>query len=171
MLKAEAVSELRPSKLFFCRLNEHVLDKVCLPCNFHDETDSHAGVFVGAAECVSDIELLAGELFHGDVFAGLPGFLGSNVVVIGILGSGPPYGVLGVLVHDDEFVFGGTAGVDAGHDVDCAQLGLDALVKAFEVFTHLFLIQELKGRVADDLCCAGDAILCKIDICHSHTSF
>ena len=158
-------------KLFLCRLDEHVLDKVCLPCHFHDEADSHAGVFVGAAECVGNIQLLAGQLFHSDFFAGLPGFLGSNVVIIGILGGGPPHGVFGVLIHDDEFVFRGTAGVDAGHDVDCAKLSLDALVKTFEVFLHLFLIQELIGRIADDLCCAGNAILCKIKICHSHTSF
>ena len=154
-------------KLFLCRLDEHVLDKVCLPCHFHNEADSHAGVFVGAAECVGDIQLLAGQLFHSDVFAGLPGFLGSNVVVIGILGGGPPHGVFGVLIHDDEFVFRRTAGVDTGHNIDSTQFGLHALVKAFQILLHLFLIQEFERRIVDDLCNASDAILSKIEICHS----
>ena len=80
-----------------------------LPCNFHDEADLHAGVLVGTAETVDNIELLAAELLLGELLADIPGLFGSLVVVVRILRSGPPdfarSALFGGLVVNDEFVF------------------------------------------------------------------
>ena len=53
-------------QLLLGRADEHVLDEVCLPCDLHDEADGHAGVVVGAAEGVHDVQLLVGQLLDGD---------------------------------------------------------------------------------------------------------
>ena len=155
-----------------CRGNdEHILDKVCLPCDFDDEADRHAGILVGAAECIDDEKTLVGEFLQSERFAGCPCLLGGRVVVVRILIAGPPDGVLGVFIHNDKFILGRTAGVNAGHDIDSAQLSLDTFVKALKVFVHFFIVKKLIGRVVDDLGYACDTILCQIKICHSSTSF
>ena len=140
-------------------LDEHVLHEVGLPSHFHDEADGHAGVVVGAAEDVHDIELLAGELLQSQLLAGVPGFLGSGLVVVLELVGSPPHGVLAGIIHDDELVLGRAAGVDAGHDVDGAQLTQLALLIAFERGVHLGLKQGLVRGIVDNLSYAGDAIL------------
>ena len=61
------------------------------------------------------------------------------VVLIGL--GGPPHGVLGVIVDDDILVFGGAAGVDAGHNVDGAELADLALFKAFQ--TGISVVPEM----------------------------
>ncbi len=76
-----------------------------LPSYLNDETDSHAGVLVRAAECINYEKSFVGELFDSDVLYCIPGFLGSRVVIILILIGSPPYSVLGVLIFNDEFVF------------------------------------------------------------------
>ena len=55
-------------QFFLCRDDEHVLYKMCLPCYFHDETDSHTGIFVSAAECVNYEQSLVGQLFLCNIF-------------------------------------------------------------------------------------------------------
>ena len=107
---------LKVCKLFLGRLNEHVGYKVCLPGNFHDETDRHAGIL-----SIYNIQLLIRELLQSNVLYCLPGLFGSGMVVVLILIGGPPHGVLGILVHNDEFVFGGTSRIDTGHYVNCSQ--------------------------------------------------
>ena len=139
--------------------DEHVLDEVGLPCHLHDEADGHAGVRVGAAEHVHHVELLVGQLLDGQVLAGLPGLLGGGLVVVLELVRGPPDGVLGVLVHDDELILRGAAGVDAGHDVDCAQLSQLTLLKALQAGVHLRLEELLVGGVVDDFLDTGNAVL------------
>ena len=146
-------------KFFSCRLDEHVLDEVCLPGNFHDETDCHAGVLVGAAVGIHYIKLLAGQLFDSDVLKCSPVLLRQRVVVVGIVGSCPPYGVLGVLVHDNVFVLGRTAGENTGHNVNCIELCELAFLKAFERRIHLSFEQLFKTGVMNDLNCIGDTIL------------
>ena len=147
-------------------LDEHVGDEVCLPGHFHDETDGHAGVLVGTAESIHHIQALVGELFLGNLFHSSPCFLRSGVVIVLILVAGPPHGVLGVLVHDDELILGRTAGVDAGHDVDGTQLADLALFVAFQAGLGLFLEQLLVGGVVHDLSRAGNTILAQIQLCH-----
>ena len=85
---------LKALELLSGGLDEHVLNEVSLPSDLHDEAYSHAGVLVRAAESVYDIELLAAELVESELLAGFPCFFGSGVVIVGILGSSPPNGVL-----------------------------------------------------------------------------
>ena len=147
-------------------LDEHVGDKVCLPCNFHDKADGHAGILVGTAECIHHVQALVGQLLLSDGLHSSPCFLRSGVVVVLVLVGSPPHGVLGVLVHNDELVLGRTAGVDAGHNVHSTQLADLALFVAFQTGLGLFLEQLLVGGVVHDLSRAGNAILGKIQLCH-----
>src|SRR5699024_9092858 len=50
-------------QLFICRTDKHVCYKVCLPCNFHNETNRHTCIFVCSAECINNKQSLVGELF------------------------------------------------------------------------------------------------------------
>ena len=45
------------------RADEHVLDKVGLPCELGDEANRRAGLLVGSAESIRHIKVLAGEIF------------------------------------------------------------------------------------------------------------
>ena len=148
-------------------LDELVGDEVCLPGHFHNETDSHAGVLVCAAESIHNVQALVGQLLLCDLLHGSPGFLRSGVVVVLVLVAGPPNGVLGVLVHHDELVLGGTAGVDAGHNVHSAQLADLAHFVAFQAGLGLFLEQLLVRGVIHDLGRAGNAVLAQIYLCHN----
>ena len=147
-------------------LDEHIGDEMCLPGHFHDEADGHAGVLVGAAESIHDVQALVGELLLGDLLHSFPGFLRCGVVVVLVLVAGPPHGVLGVLVHDDELILGGAAGVDTGHDVDSAQLADLALLVAFQFGLGLLVEQLLVRGIVHDLGRAGDTILAQIQLCH-----
>ncbi len=104
----------------FAWADEHILDEMGLPSDFHDEADRHAGVFVGPAIGVDDEEALVGKLLKGELVDLVPGLLAHRVVVVGVAWRVPPDGVLAVVVDDEVFVFGGAPGVDAGHDVDRA---------------------------------------------------
>ena len=153
-------------QLFLRRLDEHVGDEVGLPRDLDDEADGHTGVLVRAAECVDDEQALAAQLLQSDVLDRLPGLFGHGMVVV-LIGVGrPPHGVLGVLVHDDVLVFGGTAGVDTGHNVHGTQLADLALFVAGELGLGLFREEHLVGRIVHDLGGAGDPILLQIDFSH-----
>ncbi len=80
------------------------------------------------------------------------------VVVLILIGS-PPDGVLGVLVHDDELILGRTAGIDAGENVDSAQIADIALLIACQFRLCLLFEQLLVGGVVDDFRGSGNAIL------------
>ena len=146
--------------------DEHIGNEVCLPGHFHDETHCHAGILVGAAESIHDVQALVGQLLLSDLLDSLPSLLGSGVVVVLVLIAGPPHGVLGVLVHHDELVLGRTAGVDAGHHVHSTQLADLTLLVAFQLGIGLLCEQLLVGGVVHDFSRAGDAILGKIQLCH-----
>ena len=139
--------------------DEHVLDEVGLPRHLHDEAHGHAGVGVGAAEHIHYVQLLVGQLLDGQGLAGRPRLLGGGLVVVLELVGGPPNGILGVLIHDDELVLGGAAGVDAGHHVDRAQLGQLALLEALQSGVHLRLEELLVGGIVDDFLNPGNAVL------------
>ena len=156
---------LEVCKFFSGGLDEHVLYEVCLPCNFHNEAHCHAGILIGAAESVHNEEPLAGELLSGQILYGSPDFLSHGVVVVGILRSCPPDGVLGVCIHNDVLVLGGTAGVDTSHYVYGIELCESSYIVAGEAFLHFFFEEEFVRRIVDDLGSAGDTILSKID-CH-----
>ena len=150
-------------QLLLGRNDEHILDEVSLPCHLDDEADSHAGVGVGAAESVDDVQLLVGQLLDSQILDGGPDGLAHGVVVVLELVGGPPHGVLGVGVHDDVLIFGGAAGVHAGHDVDGAQLADLALLVAFQSGIHLGGEQLLIGGVVDNLGGSGNTVLAQID--------
>ena len=88
------------------------------------------------------------------------------MVVVLVLVGGPPHGVLGGIVHNDELVFGGAAGVNAGHDVDGAQLADLTLFIAFQAGLGLFFEKRFVGRIVDDFSRSGNTILFQIDVCH-----
>ena len=81
------------------------------------------------------------------------------MVVVGVLRGVPPYGVLGVLVHYDVFVLGRTAGVDAGHYVDCTKLGHLTFVVAFEFGPGLLVVEDFVGGIVKNLSGSLDPIL------------
>ena len=75
-----------------------------LPCNLNDETDGHTGVFVCTAERVNNKQPFIGEFFQGNLLNRIPCFLAGRMVIILIFIGCPPYGVFGVLIHDNELV-------------------------------------------------------------------
>ena len=75
-----------------------------LPCNLNNKTDCHTGVLVCSAECVYNKQSFVGKFFQSDLFYRIPGFLAGRMVIILIFIRCPPYGVLGILVHDNELV-------------------------------------------------------------------
>lgn len=122
--------------------------------------------WLAAAECVHNEQALVDRLVQSDLLHCVPGLGRSRVVVVLVLRAGPPHGVLGGLVHDDELILGGAAGVDASHDVDCAQLADLALFVAFQAGLGLLSKQLLVGGVVNDVGGAGNAVLLKIQRCH-----
>ena len=151
--------------------DKHVSHEVSLPCHFHDEAHSHAGVFVGTAEAVHYIELLVRELLYGKLLASSPCFFRSLLVVVGIFGGSPPYGVLRFLVENDELVFRRTAGVDTCHHVDSAEFGHYATLEAFEGGEG-FLLEEFVVRgVVYNFCCTVDAVFHEVVLNLGDTGF
>ena len=90
------------------------------------------------------------------------------MVVILVTLSGPPHGVLGVLIHDDVFVFRGAASIDTSHDVDGTELRQNALVEPFKRGIHLILKQLFIAWIVDDLLSTCNTVFCQIDICHDY---
>ena len=150
---------LKVLQLLSGRLNEHVRYEMSLPSHLYDETDSHACVLVRAAECVYYVQLLTRQLFLCDILYSSPCFLSCRMVVVRILRGCPPYGVLGILVHNDEFIFGGTSGIDTCHNVHCAKLALLAYFKAFQTRLCLLFEKHLVRRIVYNLCSSGDTVL------------
>ena len=143
-----------------------------LPRHFHDEADSHAGVLVRAAEGINDVELLIRQLLNRQILHGRPSGLGHRMVVVLVALARPPYGVLGVLVHDDILVLGAAAGINAGHDVHSAQFGHLTLFIALVGGLGFFFEQQIVRRIVHNLGRAGNAILAQIQLCHVEpTSF
>ena len=101
---------------------------MCLPSYFHDEADCHSGVLVSAAESINYEKSLSGKFLKSELLAGFPCFLSSGMVVIGIFGSVPPNSVLGLVIHNDELIFGRTSGINTCHNVNSAKLGELTLV-------------------------------------------
>ena len=146
-------------ELLFGGTNEHVGHEVSLPCHFHDEANGQTGILVGAAESVNNVEGLVGKLFVGDFLQSVPCLGSDGLVVVLVLVGGPPDGVLRGVVHHEEFIFGGAAGVDTGHNVNGAELGVLAFFKAFETGFGFVDEKLIVGGVVDDLRGSGDPIL------------
>ena len=124
-----------------------------------NEADRHAGIVVCAAECVYNKQALVGQLFLCDRLAGVPCLFRSRMIVIFVFVGGPPYGIFGVVVHYDEFVFRGASRINAGHHVYRAQLADLSLFVPLQLRSGLFIEQHLVRRIVHDLGRAGNAIL------------
>ncbi len=157
---------LEVCEFLFARLDEHILNEVCLPCYLNDETNGHAGVLVSAAECVNDVQVLVAELLNSQFFYLSPNLFGHRVVVVLVALGGPPNGVLRVLVHDDVFVLRRTAGIDTGHHVNGVELGVLTLLVAGQLRLGLLLKEVLVGRIVCNYGSARNAILSKIQFFH-----
>ena len=105
-----------------------------LPSDLHDKANLEARVWVSTAEGIDDVELLARELLGGNPLKLLPSLLTGGLVVVGVLGGGPPDGVAGCVIEDEELVLWRAARVDARHHVDSAQLGELSAVIARQVW-------------------------------------
>ncbi len=76
-----------------------------LPCDLHNGADSHARICVRTAERVHYEQPLARQLFESNVLTSVPCFLGSRMIIVLIFIRRPPYGIFGVLIHNNEFIF------------------------------------------------------------------
>ena len=146
-------------ELLLSRTDEHIGDEVSLPGDFHDEADAQTGCGVCSAEAVNDIEDLVGELLDSLLAQVVPYFGGDGLVVVLIFFSSPPYGVLGHFILYQVFIFRGTSGVDTGHYVDSAEIGLDTLFVAGQLGVCFVLVELFVARIVDDLLDILNAIL------------
>ena len=161
---------LKALQLLLGGLDEHILNKVCLPGHLHDEAHGHTSVLVGAAEGVHHEQALVAQLADSQLLHLGPHILAHRMVIVFISLAGPPNGVLGIIVHDNILVLGRAAGVDAGHHVHGAQLGDLPDLVACQLRLGLLCEQSLIGRVVDDLGGAGNTVLTQING-HSDYSF
>ena len=73
------------------------------------------------------------------------------MVVILVLLTGPPYGVLGVLIHYNVLVLRRTSGIDTGHDVDSTKFGYLTFFVALKARLGLFVEKNFVRRVVEYL--------------------
>ena len=130
---------LKCFKLFSCWLDEHVCNKMCLPSNFNDETDSHTSISVSTAECVNYEKFLIGKFFFCNFFTSVPSFLCCRMVVVLVFIRSPPNCIFGVLIHNDEFIFRRTSCIDTCHNVNSAKFCFLSYFEAFKTCFSLFL--------------------------------
>ena len=157
-------------KFFGVRFDEHVGYEVSLPRDFHYETDSHTRVFVRAAESVHDEQAFIGKFFNRKVFDGSPRLFGCGVVIVLVALGSPPYGVFGVVVHNDEFIFGRTTGINTRHDVDRAEFADLTFFITRKGGVGLFGEKDVVRRIVNDFFYVFDAVLAQIDFFHKSTS-
>lgn len=139
-----------------------------LPGDLHDEADLQTGVLVGSAERVHDEELLVRQLFDSDLFQLLPGLLRHRFVVVLVFGRGPPDGIFGGFVHDEELVFRGTTRVNAGHHVHGTHFGYLTLFITAQALAGLLAVEFVVRRVVDYFRSTRDAVLFQIDFSHNY---
>ena len=149
-------------ELFSRGLDEHIGHEVSLPSNFHDEANSETRVLVGAAESIDNEETLVREFLLGKILHNSPSRFRHGVVVVLVTFGGPPNGVLGVLVHNDELILGRTAGVDTRLHVHSAEFGHLTLFVSFEGFLGFFFEELFVRRIVYDFGSTRDAVLCEI---------
>ena len=125
-------------QLFLGGFDKHVGYEMSLPSYLNDKTDSHAGVLVSAAECIYNEQSLVGQLLLSDILYSSPCFLRHTMVVVLVLIGSPPYSVLGVLIFNDELIFGRTSCIYTGHNVYRTEFGLLTFLVAFQFRLHLF---------------------------------
>ena len=128
-----------------------------------------------AAEAVDDVEFFVRQLFDREVFENLPRLDGAFFVVVFVFVGRPPNlagrAFLRRLVINDEFILWRASGEFAGHDIDRAEFGFDAFVKAFEPGFRFFIEENFIRRIVKNFGRAGNAVFRQIDLCHTFISF
>ncbi len=81
------------------------------------------------------------------------------MVVVRILRSIPPNGVLGGLVHNDVFVLRRTSSVDTSHNVHGSEFSYLSFLVSGKVRPCLFVEENLISRVVEDLLDPLDSVL------------
>ena len=81
------------------------------------------------------------------------------MVVVRILWSVPPYGVLRGLVHNDVLVLRRTSGVDTGHNVDGTEFGLLTFLITGKLRSCLFVEENFVRWVVKDFFYTFNSIL------------
>ena len=148
------------------RLDEHVGYEMSLPSNLNDETNRHTGILVGTAESIYNEQLLVGQLGLCQILDSSPYVLAHRMVIVLVLIRGPPYSVLGVLIHNDVLILWRTASIDTGHYINSTQLSLFTYLIALETSLSLFLEQKLIRRIVNNLSSTSNTILAQINVCH-----
>ena len=101
-----------------------------------------------------------GELFLRDLLYSSPSLFAGWMVVIFIGRSSPPDSILGVFIHDNEFVLRRASGENTGHDINRIEFGELPDIKAFQPGLCFLFKQEFVGGVMNDFSCAENAIFC-----------
>ena len=113
---------LKSFKFCLSRLDEHVLNEMCLPCYFNDETNSHTGICICSTESIYNKKSFVRKFFLCNIFYGSPCFFCHRMVIVCIFIRCPPYCVFGILIHNNVLVFRRTSGINTCHNVYCTKL-------------------------------------------------
>ena len=157
-------------QLFGGRTDEHVGHEMSLPSHFHNEADFQTRVLISSAKGIHDEQALVRQFLVGQLLERLPALLADGLVVVLVLVRSPPDRIFGGIVQHEEFIFGRTAGINAGHHVHGAHVGNGALLETFQARFGLFLEQLVVRGIVYDLGHTRDAVLAQIN-CHSFLFF
>ena len=146
--------------LFCCWTDEHILNEMCLPSYFHDETNCHTCVCICSAETIDDIQLLVRKLLLSNILNCLPSLLRCSMVIVLILVTCPPYSVLRIIIHNDELILRRTSCVNSCEYVNCTKLSLMTYFVSLKTLFGL-LCEELFIRwIVNNLSCVSNTVLC-----------
>ena len=120
-------------ELFSSGADEHVGDEVVLPGVFSDETDGHAGLGVGTAETIEDVNSLVLHVFL-DIAVNFIEDLFRNGLVR--RNGTPPDVALGGFSLDEVLVLRRSTGVNTSVDFEGTSLGEDTFVVVLFVFSN-----------------------------------
>ena len=134
-------------QFFFGRTNEHIFYEVSLPSNFHDETYFQTGSGVSTAESIHHEQSFARKFFNGFGFQVGPSCFGARFVVVFIFIGSPPDSVLAGFIHNKEFIFGRTTGVDSSHYIHSAEFSYLTFFITFQSCFGFFLKQNFVRRI------------------------
>ncbi len=86
------------------------------------------------------------------------------MVIVVVVLTVPPYGILGLLVHHNVLVFGRASGVYAGHYIESTELSLLSFLVTVEFGTGFLIEQHLVGGIVNNLLDVLDAVLLQTDL-------
>ena len=149
-------------ELLCCRTDEHICYEVCLPSHLNDEANCKASCCICTAETINNEETLVRKLLLCEFLNNVPSFLACFVVVVGVLRSVPPQGVVRSLIINDELILRRTARVNASHYVYSTEFCLMTYFEALEACFRFLFKQLFVRRIVNDLRCTGNTVLGQI---------